>query len=690
MIILNTVGDTLQAQCGTNNAVTITAYGIETTSGVDTYKRLGQSQIQDTSPETLYTVPSSSSTILSVLVIANTTSSDATISVWHVPNAGSPGDSNAILKDVTISANTSFVWNKGNCSSIAPAAGGGGAGTVSSVALDMPTGIFDITGSPITTGGTFVVSFDNQSANTLFAGPTTGAAATPAFRSLVSDDIPSLDTSKLTTGVLPIARGGSNKALTLAAGAVLWSDADSFEVTAAGSAGQLLQSAGTTSPLWTTATYPATATGTGTFLRADGTNWVASTLTLPNTTTANRILYSSATSVVGEITSSNTSALVTSSSGVPSFALGTTPNRVLRTDGTTVSFAQVALATDVTGDLPFANLTQGSALSVLGVTGNSTADVASIAAGSDHQVLRRSGTALAFGAVNLAQANAVTGTLGVGNGGTGTSTTFTQGSVIFAGASGVYSQDNAGFFYDATNDRIGVGLASPTYKFHMKSSITTSGQPADLGGLIFTTSQGTPRIGGFFLGGGDDFVAGTVSNHPVAYAINSLIQMFMKTDGYTWIGRNQLAGAGVPPTATLHVGDTTGTGNTTIKLQAGPSQSSSLLTLITNDTAVQISMDHTANTVFNEQGNSSGNFRIESDTDTHNFYSDATNNRIGIGTSSPSAKLDVNSDVIRLRSPKTPASSAASGSLGDICWDTDYIYVYVGASTWKRATLATF
>lgn len=69
------------------------------------------------------------------------------------------------------------------------------------------------------------------------------------------------------------------------------------------------------------------------------------------------------------------------------------------------------LTTGVTGDLPLSNLAQGSALSVLGVTGNATADNASIAAGTDHQVLRRSGTAVAFGAVNLAQAAAVTGLL---------------------------------------------------------------------------------------------------------------------------------------------------------------------------------------------------------------------------------------------------------------------------------------
>lgn len=54
----------------------------------------------------------------------------------------------------------------------------------------------------------------------------------------------------------------------------------------------------------------------------------------------------------------------------------------------------------------------------------------------------------------------VTGTLPVGNGGTGTATAFTAGSVVFAGASGVYSQDNANLFWDDTNNRLGIGTSS--------------------------------------------------------------------------------------------------------------------------------------------------------------------------------------------------------------------------------------
>ncbi len=50
------------------------------------------------------------------------------------------------------------------------------------------------------------------------------------------------------TGVLPIANGGTNKALTLVNGGVVWSDADSFEVSAVGTVGQRLKSNGVAAP----------------------------------------------------------------------------------------------------------------------------------------------------------------------------------------------------------------------------------------------------------------------------------------------------------------------------------------------------------------------------------------------------------------------------------------------------------
>jgi len=56
----------------------------------------------------------------------------------------------------------------------------------------------------------------------------------------------------------------------------------------------------------------------------------------------------------------------------------------------------------------------------------------------------------------------------------------------------------------------------------------------------------------------------------------------------------------------------------------------------------------------------------------------------------PTAIIDVDSNIIRLRTSKTPASAADSGNAGDICWDADYIYVCTATNTWKRAALATW
>src|SRR5262249_60105278 len=59
---------------------------------------------------------------------------------------------------------------------------------------------------------------------------------------------------------------------------------------------------------------------------------------------------------VAGLSSRNACVSVTDSAGVPNYTSGATANRLLRTDGTTVSFAQVNLATDVTGTLSAGSL----------------------------------------------------------------------------------------------------------------------------------------------------------------------------------------------------------------------------------------------------------------------------------------------------------------------------------------------
>ena len=81
---------------------------------------------------------------------------------------------------------------------------GTGNGSVTSVALTAPTDIFNVSGSPITTSGTLALTLDTQSANTIWAGPTTGSAATPTFRSIVLADLPTITTAKGGTGLTAI------------------------------------------------------------------------------------------------------------------------------------------------------------------------------------------------------------------------------------------------------------------------------------------------------------------------------------------------------------------------------------------------------------------------------------------------------------------------------------------------------
>jgi hypothetical protein len=73
---------------------------------------------------------------------------------------------------------------------------GTGDGTVTSVGLSLPSQ-FTVTGSPVTTAGTLTATLAAQSANLVWAGPTTGAAAAPAFRSLVADDVPTIPAGKV-------------------------------------------------------------------------------------------------------------------------------------------------------------------------------------------------------------------------------------------------------------------------------------------------------------------------------------------------------------------------------------------------------------------------------------------------------------------------------------------------------------
>ncbi len=68
------------------------------------------------------------------------------------------------------------------------------ATVVSSVDLAAPAE-FSVSGNPITSSGTITIAKANQSANLVYAGPTSGGAAAPSFRTVVAADLPAATTS---------------------------------------------------------------------------------------------------------------------------------------------------------------------------------------------------------------------------------------------------------------------------------------------------------------------------------------------------------------------------------------------------------------------------------------------------------------------------------------------------------------
>jgi len=73
----------------------------------------------------------------------------------------------------------------------------------------------------------------------------------------------------------------------------------------------------------------------------------------------------------------------------------------------------------------------------------------------------------------------------------------------------------------------------------------------------------------------------------------------------------------------------------------------------------------------------------------HSVYERVSGN-VGIGVEDPTAALDMNAQLMRLRLSKTPASASDIGNGGDWCWDSDYIYVCISSNTWKRVAISTW
>lgn len=238
------------------------------------------------------------------------------------------------------------------------------------------------------------------------------AAGAPTFGAVVlTTDV---------SGVLPLANGGSNANLTASNGGIVYSTASAFGILAGtATANQVLLSGLSTTPAWSTATYPAT-------------------------TTINQLLYSSSANVIAGLATANGGVLNASATGVPSLTI--TPTLGVQQ----TSQGQLVLANTAAGAFPATIQSSNSATAattltlppdagtggyVLSTNGSGATSWISVGGVGTVTSVDVSGgtTGLTFSGGPIVGAGTITmaGTLNVADGGTGL-TTLTS-NVIYKG-----------------------------------------------------------------------------------------------------------------------------------------------------------------------------------------------------------------------------------------------------------------
>lgn len=256
------------------------------------------------------------------------------------------------------------------------------------------------------------------------------------------------------TMTLPTTTGTANQVLqTDGTGATSW-----VSLSSGGTVTSVTLGAGTTG-LTISALNSQTITNSGTFTLG-GTLAIANGGTGTTTATGSgSVVLASAPTLLNP---------VLTSPSMTSAVLGTP------TSGTLTNCSGLPLTTGITGTLAVAN--GGTGVTTSTGTGSvvlSTGPTIS----SPSLVTPALGTPSSGTLTNCTgyPASALSGSVSIAQGGTGTSTAFTTGSVVFAGASGVYSQNNSNLFWDNTNARLGIATTSPTQKLSVTGNSIVSG-----------------------------------------------------------------------------------------------------------------------------------------------------------------------------------------------------------------------
>lgn len=636
-----------------------------------------------------------------------------------------------------------YLFTDGNTTSWQPVSGSG-VGSVSSVGLSMPS-IFTVSGSPVTTIGTLTATLATEVANTVFAGPTTGADASPTFRALVNADVPSALTGKTyngltvstTTGTLALANSSSlttsgafgatftftgTTAVTFPTSGTLATTAGTVASFSAGTTGFTPNSA--TTGAVTLAGTLATANGgtnltsftSGGLMQASSSSMLTTTLTPSGLTSigVNGVNSAAATNLTLGTTSFGTALTFTSATGAATFAANATVAltalgassadglSLVNTTAAGVGSQQISPRLRLTGQGWKTNATAGTQsvdwimenLPTQG-TANAGTDLQwsyQQNAGGYNVVMRLSDTRVASNTTlwlrDFSSPSSSNYTLQTDGASYTALNTYSGGSLLLriANSTAITVTSATTTF---SNTVLGSGGSAPTSTTTgsniFTAGIATSG-PGYFGGLVgingATPSADKLRILG--IDAAPPASGTTVTAIQRIYSSNNVALDF---------GVN---GGASPFPGWIQVSDTT---NQATHYPLYLNQAGGNVTIGASTSAVTVG----GNLTVSGTGTSSfaGVLSLTSatastSTSTGAVVLSGASAGIGIagaawigGLANIAGALTVGGTVIHTLSA-TPASAAAAGTVGTLSWDASFIYVCTATNTWKRSAIATW
>ncbi|MCC7356053.1 MAG: hypothetical protein IT410_00340 [Candidatus Doudnabacteria bacterium] len=216
---------------------------------------------------------------------------------------------------------------------------------------------------------------------------------------------------------------------------------------------------------------------------------------------------------------------------------------------------------------------------------------------------------------------------------------------------------------------VGVGVTTPSQLFEIGSSAAAHTQLT-----IQNTNAGdyNPQIGFQIVAGTNKYTMGIDDTTGDRFRIKSGASLTGADSSIVLEGAGDVGIGVADPAFTLHVSDNvTTTSFVLTNSTAGVGGSDGLLFTLSNSDA----------TIYNQEAD--GGLFIGSGSGILQILADGN---VGINTYTPTEKLDIDSDNIRIRTAKSPASNAVCDA-GEISWDTNYVYICTATNTWKRAAL---